>query len=112
MVAQIIKSKIEKIEYREKKLFWTLFSVFVFFLISYGVLVNNAIMNAVAQQNMEKDMASLNTDVNTMEFQYLNIKNNITMSLAQSLGFVPISTEVFAVASLPHTNLTLSVNGN
>lgn len=112
MVAQVIKNHIEKIEYREKKIFWTLFSVFVFFLISYGVLVNAAILHAVAQQNMEKEIASLSTEVNSMEFQYLGMKNNITMSLAKSLGFVPVSTEVFAIASAPRTNLSLSVNEN
>ena len=111
MVAQVIKNQIEKIEYREKKVFWTLFSVFVFFLVSYGVLVNNTIMNAVAKQNMEKEMATLNSDVNSMEFNYLNMKNNITMERALSLGFVAVSEEKFASVS-GTANLSLSVNEN
>ncbi len=111
MVAQVIKNQIEKIEYREKNIFWSLFSVFVFFLVSYGVLVNNTIMNAVAKQNMEKEMATLNSEVNSMEFNYLNMKNNITMERALSLGFVAVSEEKFASVS-GNTNLSLSVNEN
>jgi cell division protein FtsL len=113
MVAQVIKKQIEKIEYREKKIFWTLFSVFVFFLVLYGVLVNKAIMNAVAQQNLEKNIASLNSAVDAMDFQYLNMENNITMDTASADGFVSLSLsqDKFAFIGGAQDN-ALSVNEN
>lgn len=113
MVKQIFNNQLEKIEYREKKLFWTLFSLFIFFVISYGFLLNNTMMNAVAKQNMEKEMVSLNSDVSSLEFQYLNIKNSITLDLALSdKGFVSVSSNKFAIIDSASKNVSLSINEN
>jgi len=112
MVRQILNNQIEKIEYREKKIFRVLFSVFVFFIMSYGFLLNSTMMNAVSKQTMEKEMVSLGSEVNSLEFQYLNIKNSITLSLAQSKGFVSISSDKFAVIDPTQKNLSLSINEN
>ena len=112
MVAQVIKKQIEKIEYREKKIFWILFSVFVFFIMSYGFLLNNTMMNAVSKQSMEKEMISLGSEVNSLEFQYLNIKNGITLELAQSKGFISVPSDKFAVIDSTQKNLSLSINEN
>jgi len=112
MVAQVIKNQIEKIEYREKKIFWVLFSLFTFFVVSYGLLVNNIFANGVSQQSMEKSIISLNTEVNTLEFQYLGFKNSITLAFAQSKGFVSTTFDKFAVINSNQKNISLSVNEN
>ncbi len=112
MVAQIIQKQIGKIEHREKKIFWILFFVFVFFVVSYGIFLNNMTMNAVSKQNMEKEMISLGSEVNSLEFQYLNIKNGITLSFAKSKGFVSVSGDKFAVIDSTQKNLSLSINEN
>ena len=111
MVAQIIKNQIERIEYREKSLFWIFFFVFIFFLVSYGFMVNKTIANAVSKQNMEEEIVSLNSDVNSMESNYLSLKNNITMDLATANGFVADSQEKYAMVS-SNKGLSLSVNEN
>lgn len=112
MVKQIIKKQIEKIEYREKKAFWILFSVFVFFIMSYGFLLNSTMMNAVSKQNIGKEMISLGSEVNSLEFQYLNLKNSITLDLVKSKGFISLSSEKFAVIDSSQKNLSLSINEN
>ena len=112
MVKQIINNQIEKIEYREKKIFWVLFSIFVFFIMSYGFLLNNTMMSAVSKQKMEKEMITLGSEVNSLEFQYLNVKNSITLELAQSKGFVVVSLDKFAVIKPTSQNLSLSINEN
>jgi hypothetical protein len=112
MVAQVIKNQIEKFEYRDKKIVWILFSVFVFLLISYGLLINKTIVNAVSLQDTQKEIAVINSDINSMEFQYLNAKSSITMELALSKGFVPISNEKFVVATPAQSGLSLSINEN
>jgi hypothetical protein len=112
MVKQIIKKQIEKIEYREKKVFWVLFSVFVFFIMSYGFLLNGTMMNAVSKQNTEKLMTSVGSEVNSLEFKYLNIKNGITMDLAKSKGFVIVTSDKFASINSAQKNLSLSINEN
>ena len=111
MVAQIIKKQIERIEYREKNMFWIFFFVLIFFLISYGFMVNKTIANAVAKQQMEVQITSLNSDVNSIESGYLNLKNSITMELALSNGFIVNLGEKYAVAQ-PNSGLSLSVNEN
>jgi len=112
MVAQVIKKQIEKIEYKEKNFFWILFSLFVFFVISYGFLLNGVMMNAVSGQRMEKEMISLGSDINFLEFQYLNLKNSITLELAQSKGFVLVSSNKFAVIDSNQEKISLSINEN
>lgn len=112
MVAQVIQKQIGKIEYREKKTFWILFSVFVFFIMSYGFLLNNTMIKTVSKQNMEKEIMSLSSEVNSLEFQYLNIKNSITLSLAQSKGFISVTSDKFATINPAKKNISLSVNEN
>ena len=112
MVSQIIKQQILEMKYAEKKFFWTLFSILVFTIVLYGFLLNRAMMNAVSKQNMEKESVSLESDVNSLEFQYLNAKNNITTELAQSKGFVLVSSDKFALIDSAQKNLSLSINEN
>ncbi len=112
MVAQILQKQIANIEDREKKVFWTLFAVFVFFIISYGFLLNNTMRNTVLKQKMEKEIVSLGSEVNALEFKYLNTKNNITLSFAQLRGFVPVSADKFATIDSNKKNISLSINEN
>jgi len=112
MVAQVIKNQIEKIEYREKQIFWGLFLVFALLLVSYGFLVNKTIMNAVAKQNLTKEISSLNSTVDSMEFTYLSLENNITMDLAAAKGYVAVPENNFAVIVPAKGGSALSVNEN
>ena len=107
-----IKNRINNIEYVEKKIFWTLFSLFVFLLVFYGIEINNTITNAVSKQNMEKEMITLNSDINSMEFDYINAKNKITLDYANSLGYVSIPNDKFASISINNNSLSLHLNEN
>ncbi|MBU6370483.1 MAG: hypothetical protein KGH93_02330 [Patescibacteria group bacterium] len=112
MVAQIIKSQIERIEYREKMIFWTLFGLLVMLGLSYGFLVERSIENAVAKQGLESQMSSLNEQVGTLESSYLALEDAITMDLAKTKGFVAVPENVFAVAEPAEKVAALSVNEN
>ena len=107
MVAKVIKNQIEKFEYREKNIVRVLFSAFVLLLISYG-----AIMNSVRTEQVEKDLSTLNSSINSMEFDYLNAKNAITMDLATSMGFVEVKNQKFLAMRPVSNNLSLSTNEN
>ncbi len=112
MVKEAIQKQIEILEYRERKIFWLLFSIFVFFVVSYGFLLNSTIMSAVSKQKMEREILSMSSDVNSMEFQYLTIKNGITLSLAHSKGFVSVQSDKFASINPTQKNISLSINEN
>ncbi len=112
MVARIIQNQIEKIEYREKSIFWIFFSVFIFLLVSYGFMVNNTIVNAVAKQKTEKDIVVLNSEVNSIESKYLVLKNNITVDLALSKGFAVNDNVKYVINSVSESKVSLSINEN
>ena len=61
---------------------------------------------------MEKNIILLNSDVNALEFKYLEIKNSITLALAESKGFILIKGDKFAVVNSIQKNLSLSLNEN
>ena len=69
-------------------------------------------MNAVSKQSMEKEMVSLGSEVNSLEFQYLNIKNNITLQMALSKGFVSVLSDKFAIIDSSQKKISLSINEN
>ena len=102
-----------KIECREKKIFWVLFSVLISMIVTYGLFLNSTIMNAVAKQNTEKQIFSLMTEINELESKYLTSKNKITIDLAILKGFVKITLDKFATIDKNNKNLSLSkVNEN
>lgn len=112
MVARIIQNQIDRIEYREKSIFWIFFSVFIFLLVFYGFMVNKTIVNAVSKQKTEKDIIVLNSEVNSIESKYLDLKNNITIDLALSKGFIVNENIKYVVNSVSDQKVSLSINEN
>ena len=111
-MTKIIKKQIKNLEYREKSIIWSLFSVFVLLLVSYGFFVSSSMSNAVERQNISKENIALNTEINSMEFAYLEAKNSITMELALKEGFIAVNNQKFVSVTPVSTNLSLSINEN
>ncbi|MFA6430052.1 MAG: hypothetical protein WC229_03710 [Candidatus Paceibacterota bacterium] len=111
-MTKIIKRQIKNLEYREKSIIWSLFSVFVLLLVSYGFLVSSSMANAVKRQDLSKQNVLLNSEINSMEFVYLEAKNSITMELALREGFVVDNNEKFVSIAPASSNLSLSINEN
>jgi hypothetical protein len=109
-MTKIIKKQIKNLEYREKSIIWSLFSVFVLLLVSYGFFVSSSMANAVKRQDLSKQNISLNSEINSMEFAYLEAKNSITMELAMKEGFVASNNEKFVSVASASSNLSLSIN--
>jgi hypothetical protein len=110
MVA-VIKKHIARIEDRERQIFWAAFSMLALLLVAYGFLMQRTILNAIAKEHMQENITALNTEVNTLEFQYLGMKNSITPDLARARGFVAVAKDQFAKISSPET-LSLSLKPN
>ena len=111
-MTKIIKKQINNLEYREKSIIWSLFSVFVLLLVSYGFFVSSSMSNAVERQNISKENITLNSEINSMEFAYLEAKNSITMDLALKEGFIAVNNQKFVSVTPVSTNLSLSINEN
>lgn len=110
-MTKVIKSQIAKVEHGEKKIFWILFTVFVFLVVYYGFLVGSSVINAVNKQQTDKKITMLSSEINSMESEYIKLKNSITMDKAFSLGFVSLKKSNFAAVSSV-SSLSLSASGN
>lgn len=86
---------IKTIERTAQILFWAQIAV-VFVLASlYMYFVNKTVWNVVARQQTESSIVSLNSELSDMEFKYITAKSNITMDMAQRLGFQPAEHTIF-----------------
>ncbi len=109
MVTQAIQNQIEKID-GEKKIFWILLSLSMLFIVSYGFLINRTIMNAVYKNSYEKQLSSLNDDVNDLDNKYIDLKKNITLDLALSKGFENVKNQEVAYTMAQSGEKSLSLN--
>ena len=65
------------------------------FLISLSILsfcvyiyaVNATARNVATRQESERQIAKISTDLDALEFAYIELKNNVTMELAYEYGF-------------------------
>lgn len=82
---------IRKIDLFSRAIFISLAALTVAMIAAYIVFVNKAVLNAVAKEKIETQIASLNSDLSEKEFEYINGKGEVTMELASRLGFVSAS---------------------
>ena len=55
--------------------------------ICYVFILTNMVWNIVDRKSLENQSRDLNTEVSTLELQYLSLSNKIDINLAYSLGF-------------------------
>ena len=72
---------------KEKTLFWTLVGIFLLSAGLYFYFINTITRNTVALQNLENESTQLTLTIGSEEFQYIALRNSITLDLAYSLGF-------------------------
>jgi hypothetical protein len=80
---------------REKILFWTLSSAFVFCIGFYMFCIHATIQNVVLRENLEDKATALSLEIGNKEFEYITMKNSVNLNLAYSLGFSPVSNKTF-----------------
>lgn len=84
---------IRNIESRSQAIMIALIALSILLVFSYVGLVYKTVMNAVAKEKIETQIASLNSDLSEKEFEYITKKGAITVDLASSLGFVSASSK-------------------
>ena len=80
---------------KEKTIFWTLLSVLFLCAGFYMYFINSTIHNIVARQNLESESSKLTLAIGGEEFQYITLRNSITLDMAHSLGFKDIGATTF-----------------
>ena len=79
----------------EKNIFWTLIGILFFCAIFYMYSINVTIRNVVARQNFENKVVDLSLSVGNDEFQYITLRNGVTLQLAYSLGFKDVKEKTY-----------------
>jgi hypothetical protein len=72
---------------REKQIFWTLAGILLLCAGFYMYCINATIRNVVARQNFESEATALTLSIGKQEFQYITMRNRVTLDVARSLGF-------------------------
>lgn len=107
-MTKTIKNKILNIENLEKKLFWYFTLFVIIFSGLYLYSVNRTIVNIVERQNIEKQIALINSELGNMEASYLGLKNKINFDYALSKGFVKVSNEKYVSRKTFGANLSVN----
>ncbi len=75
---------------------------------SYVVIVNKAVLNAVAKEHAEQEIVALGSKLGEAEFQYIHSKGEITLDYAHERGFVAAGSKtVFVTRAVPATNVAV-----
>ena len=82
---------ISKDELLIKRLCSTLMAFAFLAALMYGYLINKTIANVVARQHAQSEIGILSSRVAELETTQLKLKNRITASLANQLGFVEMA---------------------
>ncbi|PCI28824.1 hypothetical protein COB55_03330 [Candidatus Wolfebacteria bacterium] len=71
-----------------KRLYCILAIVFGILFAGYMYFVNSAVLQVVQRQTAEDTIRDLRAEVSELEFEYINSKNAITLTYAESQGFI------------------------
>ncbi|KKQ83590.1 MAG: hypothetical protein UT07_C0002G0002 [Parcubacteria group bacterium GW2011_GWB1_38_8] len=98
-------SKTRTISYEHRiHLFWTFITISILSLSFYIYAINAAARHIAERQDLEKQIAEIETNLNSLEFAYIELKNNVTIELAYQYGFrearVPLYVSRTSPASL------------
>ncbi len=75
--------------------FWTMVTVSFLSLFIYIYAVNATARNIVTRQGLEKQIASASANLNSLEFAYIELKNDVTIELAYLYGFKEVKNPLY-----------------
>jgi hypothetical protein len=98
-------SKVKTLSYETRaRTFWALMVISAMALIIYIVAVLATVRHTVVRQNLQRQVSTLSTEVNNLEFTYIALQNEVTLDLAYAKGFKDVSNPLYisrsAAASL------------
>lgn len=99
---------VRKVEDKSKTIFYTLAVLCAIFACLYVGLVYKTVMNAVAKEKIETQIATLSSELSEKEFEYISAKGAVTLELASNLGFVTASQKThFVTLAKPAPNVAI-----
>ncbi|MBL7045811.1 MAG: hypothetical protein ISR99_02170 [Parcubacteria group bacterium] len=93
----MIKVRIKALKQVKKKTFWTLVGLVVFLMGAYSYFLGKSIVNVVVREEVEQEIALVNSAISELEFAYLEKKDTVNRALASELGYVFVPQDKFVV---------------
>ena len=90
------------------RLFWILiaFSMISFFVYIYAIKATA--QNTVARQNLERQVTEVSTKLDSLEFTYIKLKNNVTAELASQYGFREVKNPLYVSRTSARSSLSFN----
>jgi hypothetical protein len=86
-MTKAIQNNISHIMLYREMLFYTLSFLVVCLVLAYAGMVHSTVHNIVAREALLKQNRNKSGDIGVLEAQYFSLKNSVTLSMAQDLGF-------------------------
>ena len=102
-MTKVIKENIQEIFNYKERIFIVLIMSIIISAGAYAFLIEKAIMNVVAREDVIKESHVLSASVAGLEERYFSIKNNISLDLAYAKGFKDSEVSFFISSQLLST---------
>ena len=100
-------SRVKAISYDNRvRFFWALVGISIMSLLVYVYGINATARNIALRQDLEKQALEISTELDSLEFALIEVKNDITLELAHSYGFQESKTPLY----VSRTPITLTLN--
>ena len=83
--------------YSQKRVFWTLITLSVCFIVAYMYFVGASIVNVVVREEIEQNIQRMRSAISEAETEYLRHRQEINATYAQRAGFVALSEKTYVV---------------
>jgi len=77
------------------RFFWTLVTFSIISLCVYMYAISATARNIAVRQGLERQIAHISTSLDSLEFTYIGLKNNVTLELAYQHGFREVKNPLY-----------------
>lgn len=77
------------------RFFWALVTLSMFSFVIYVYAINTTARNVALRQDLERQIADISVNLNSLEFAYIELKNNVTIELAYHYGFKEVINPLY-----------------
>ena len=91
--------------------FWILVGVSFLSLGAYIYAVNSMARSIAFRQSLEREMINVSANLHSLEFSYIELKNSVTMELAEQYGFQEVRNPLY-VSRTPTASLSFNTIDN
>src|SRR3989344_8797116 len=83
------------------QLFWALIIISMLSISIYIYAVNAIARNIALKQDLEKQTANMLANFDSLEFAYIELRNNVTLELAYQRGFKVVKSPLYVSRTRP-----------